>query len=81
MCFAGVCEECLLARLKVEEMELLQYKKAKIFVRKIAVSDNKKCQTQDTGRGSTSALSECKDDPEYQVGWCSSCGTSFVVQA
>jgi hypothetical protein len=58
-----------LARLKVEEMELLKYKKARIFVRKIADPDSNKCQVQDTGRGSSSTPSESRDDPEYQVGW------------
>ncbi|XP_021932449.1 ubiquitin carboxyl-terminal hydrolase 48-like isoform X3 [Zootermopsis nevadensis] len=61
-----VCEECVLARLEVEEMELLQYKKAKIFVRKIADTDSNKCQSQDSGRDGGSAVSEYKDDPEYQ---------------
>jgi hypothetical protein len=65
---ADVCEECVLARLKVEELELLQYKKAKIFVRKIAVTDSDKCQIQDAGRGSSTTVSEYKDDPMYQVG-------------
>jgi hypothetical protein len=50
-------------------MELLKYKKARIFVRKVADADSNKCQVQDTGRGSVSSPSESRDDPEYQVGW------------
>jgi len=65
--FADVCEECVLARLKVEEMELLQYEKARIFIRKVAVTDCKNDQMQDTASASNATPSECKDDPEYQV--------------
>lgn len=70
----------MLARLEVEEMELLQYKKAKIFVRKIADTDSNKCQSQDSGRDGGSAVSEYKDDPEYQVGGRFSI-TSSTVQS
>ena len=62
-----MCEECVLARLKVEELELLQYEKARIFIRKVAVTDCKNDQMQDTLSASNPAPSECKDDPEYQV--------------
>jgi len=62
-----VCEECVLARLKVEELELLQYEKARIFIRKVAVTDCKNDQMQDTASASNATPSEYKDDPEYQV--------------
>lgn len=62
----AVCEECVLARLKVEERELLHYEKARIFIRKVAVTKGKNDHMQDTGSGSNVASSECKDDPEYQ---------------
>jgi hypothetical protein len=65
--FAAVCEGCVLARLKVEELELLQYERARIFIRKVAVTDCKNDQMQDTASTSNAAPSECKDDPEYQV--------------
>lgn len=65
--FAAVCEECVLARLKVEKLELLQYEKARIFIRKVAVTDCKNDQMQDAGNVSNIAPSEYKDDPEYQV--------------
>ena len=65
--FAAVCEECVLARLKVEELELLQYERARIFIRKVAVTDFKKDEMQDTASASNAAPSEYKDDPEYQV--------------
>jgi hypothetical protein len=48
-------------------MELLQYEKATIFVRKVAVTDTSNDQMQDSGKSSSTALSEYKDDPEYQV--------------
>jgi hypothetical protein len=66
--FAGVCEDCVLARIRVEEMQLLQYEKATIFVRKIAVTGTSNDQLKDPGKSSSTALSEYKDDPEYQVG-------------
>jgi len=56
-----------MARLKVEELELLQYEKARIFIRKVAATDCKNDQMQDTASASNAAPSECKDDPEYQV--------------
>lgn len=62
-----MCEECVLARLKVEELELLQYERARIFIRKVAVTDFKKDEMQDTASASNAAPSEYKDDPEYQV--------------
>jgi hypothetical protein len=51
----------------VEERELLQYEKARIFIRKVAATDCKNSQMQCTGSGSNVASSEYKDDPEYQV--------------
>jgi hypothetical protein len=51
----------------VEELELLQYEKATIFVRKIAVTGTSNDQMQDSGKSSNTALPEYKDDPEYQV--------------
>jgi hypothetical protein len=56
--------------MKVEELELLQYEKATIFVRKVAVTGTSNDQMQDTGKSSNTALVEYKDDPEYQVSGC-----------
>ncbi|KAJ9575789.1 hypothetical protein L9F63_007330, partial [Diploptera punctata] len=55
-----------MARMRVEEMELLQYEKAKIFVRKVQRTDNNNGQYEETGGSSTSAQADSKDDPEYQ---------------
>jgi hypothetical protein len=48
-------------------MELLQYKNATIFIRKIEVTGRSSDQLKDSGKSSNTALPEYKDDPEYQV--------------
>jgi hypothetical protein len=65
-----------LARIKVEEMELLQYEKATIFIRKIAVTGTSSDRLKDSGKNSNTALPEYKDDPEYQVSGLSACLTA-----
>ena len=56
-----------MARLRVEEMELLQYEKAKIFVRKVPRNEGNNGHIQEAASTSSSAQAENKDDPEYQV--------------
>jgi hypothetical protein len=64
---AGICDECVLARIRVEAVELLRYENATIFVRKIVVTGSSCDKPRDTGKSGNTALSECKDDPDYQV--------------